>query len=284
MLMMKFHLCSLTIACLLGSATSLAQTNSTTAPSAQSAATTPSDDQAELVKELSNPVASLISVPFQNNFDFGLGPNDDGFRYTLNFQPVLPFVLNKDWNLISRTVLPIVHQSDVIGTTSQTGLSDTVQSFFFVPNKAAPFVWGAGPVLLVDTATNDLLGTQKFGIGPTVVAVKQQGPWTAGALFNHLWSVAGARNRADVSTTLLQPFLSYATKSLWTFTLQTESTHDWTASQWSVPVLVIASKLMTFGTQPVSMGGGIRCWATSPAGGPKDCGFRLLVTPLFPKK
>lgn len=137
-----------------------------------------------------------------------MGPNQDGFRYTLNIQPVVPFKINQDWNLISRTVVPIVHQSDVFGTTSQTGLSDTVQSFFLSPHKTKPFIWGAGPVLLLPTATNHLLGTQKFGLGATLVVLKQQKQWTHGALFNHIWSVAGASNRDDVSGTFLQPFVT----------------------------------------------------------------------------
>src|SRR5215467_14574850 len=112
----------------------------------------PEGSAQELAKKLSNPVASLISVPFQSNFDFGLGPNEDGFRYTLNFQPVIPITLTPNWNLISRTILPVIHQSDVVGTGSQTGLGDVVQSFFLSPNKTKPFIWGVGPAFLIPTA------------------------------------------------------------------------------------------------------------------------------------
>ena len=155
-----------------------------------------------LAKQLANPIASLISLRIENNFDFNTGPEGDGFRYTMNFMPVIPIALNKSWNMISKTLLPMIHQDDMVGRSSQTGLGDMVQSFFFSPNKTEPFIWGVGPVLLIPTATNGSLGTKKFGLGPTVVALKQQGKWTYGALWNHIWSVAGDSDRADVNSTL----------------------------------------------------------------------------------
>jgi hypothetical protein len=260
-----------------------AQTVPVPSGTSQTAASASSSSGEELAKKLNNPVASLSSVPFQSDFDFGLGTNKDGFRYTATLRPVVPVTLNKDWYMISRTVLPIISQSNVIGTSSQAGLGDTVQSFFFSPNKTTPFIWGAGPALLVPTATDHLLGTQKFGIGPTIVVLKQQSGWTYGMLLNHIWSVAGAHNRSDVNSTFLQPFLGYTTKSLWTFLVNSESSYDWTGRDWSVPIHVTATKLMRFGKLPVSAGGGLRCWATSPPSGPHGCGLRLVVTALFPK-
>jgi hypothetical protein len=237
----------------------------------------------ELVKQLSNPVASLISVPFQNNFEFKLGPNNDGFRYTLNFQPVIPISLNKDWNVIIRTIVPIIDQSDVIApNTSQGGLSDIVQSFFFSPKKpVAGMIVGAGPVFLYPSATDDLLGSEKWGAGPTIVLLKQKGPWTVGLLFNHIWSFAGEEHRNYVSSTFLQPFIAYATKTKTTFTLNTESTYDWHNEQWTVPINLTVAQLTKIGKLPVQFTIGGKVYAEGPSGAP-EWGIRFVVTPLFP--
>jgi hypothetical protein len=240
-----------------------------------------SDD--ELVKELANPISSLISVPFQNNFEFDLGPNNDGFKYTLNFQPVIPLSLTKDWNVIIRTIVPIIDQSDVIAPdTSQGGLSDTTQSFFFSPKKpVAGMIIGAGPVFLYPSATDDFLGSEKWGAGPTIVLLKQEGPWTVGLLFNHIWSFAGDDHRNYVSSTFLQPFIAYATKTKTTFTLNTESTYDWHNEQWTVPINLLVSQLIKVGKQPVQLGLGAKIYAEGPSGAP-EWGIRFVVTPLFP--
>jgi hypothetical protein len=180
------------------------------------------DDAAALAQQLSNPVASLISLPFQSNFDFGMGASGDGMRQTMNIQPVVPVKLNRDWNLISRTVTPIIAQRNVVGTSSQFGIGDVLQSFFISPNSAEPFVWGVGPAILIPTATDDVLGSGKLGLGPTAVVLKQRGGWTVGTLANHIWSVAGDDDRADVNSTFVQPFICYTTRTAWTYTANTE--------------------------------------------------------------
>jgi hypothetical protein len=239
----------------------------------------------ELAMKLANPVADLVSLPFQFNYQRGIGPEDDGTRYLLNVQPVIPFNLNDDWLVISRTIVPVVHQDDIFpGAGSQTGLGDIVQSFFFSPAQPVDgWVLGAGPVLLLPTATDDLLGLEQWGAGPTGVALRQDGPWTYGALVNHIWSFEGPAGRADVNATFLQPFVAYTTKDAWTFTLQTESTYNWESSEWDVPIALIASKVTMIGDQPVSIGAGVRYWAESSSGGPEGIGFRINFTLLFPK-
>ncbi len=239
----------------------------------------------DLAKQLSNPVSSLISVPFQVNYDRGYGP-EDGHRTTLNIQPVIPFSLNEDWTLVSRTIVPVIWQSDIAGKSgSQFGLGDTVQSFFFSPKKPGPggLIWGMGPVFLLPTGTHELLGSEKWGAGPTAVALKQEGSWTVGALANHIWSFAGDRDRSDISSSMFQPFVSYTTDDAWTFALNTESTYDWNSDQWSVPINFSVSKVVKFGTQPVSFQAGARYWAASPDNGPEGWGYRANITFLFPK-
>jgi hypothetical protein len=242
-------------------------------------------DDAELAKQLSNPVAALISVPIQMNYDEHFGDPERGRKLYFNVQPVVPITLNDEWNVISRTILPIVNQDDVIPGTSQSGIGDITQSLFFSPRKPTEggLIWGVGPVFLLPTGSDDQLSARKWGLGLTGVALKQEGGFSYGALANHIWSVAGDSDRADISATFLQPFVSYTTPTAWTFTFNTESSYDWKAEQWSVPLNLTVTKLLKIGGQAVSVGGGLRYWADGPQSGPHDLGYRLVVTFLFPK-
>ena len=250
-------------------------------PDAPPAAAGGSD--ADLAAKLSNPVAALISVPFQFNYDNRIGPKDDGYRLTLNIQPVIPIGLSEDWNLISRTILPIMYQEDIFeGAGSQFGMGDILQSIFFSPAKPKGFVWGVGPALLFPTATDDLLGGGKWAAGPTGVILKQDKGWTYGILANHLWSFAGDGDRSEINTTFLQPFLSYTTPTQMTFGLNTEATYDWVNSQWTVPLQLSIAQLVKMGNQPVQFALGGRYWVEGPDSAP-EWGIRFTVTFLFPK-
>ena len=214
-----------------------------------------------LAKKLANPISSLISLPFQLNYDENLATDDKGDKLLLNVQPVIPFSLNRKWNLISRTIMPFVDQEAIFpGAGSQSGVGDVTQSLFFSP--AAPtkggVVWGLGPVFLLPTGSDDLLTADKWGVGPTFVALKQTGPRTVGVLSNHIESVAGSDNRQDVSATFIQPFVSRTTPKLWTYSGNLEATYDWESERWSIPLNLTATKLTKWGTQLVSVGGGLR--------------------------
>ncbi len=240
----------------------------------------------DLAKQLSNPVAALISVPIQANCDENIGSAEDGSLLKINIQPVIPISLNEDWNLISRTILPVIDQTDIpTNGMGESGLGDIVQSAFFSPKVPTDSGWilAVGPVLLLPTASDEALGGEKWGIGPTALALKQVGPWTIGGLMNHIWSFAGEDDRADVSATFLQPFVSYVTKTKTTLGLNLESTYDWESEEWSVPVNGTVSQMLIVGSQIIQVSGGVRYWADSPDGAPQDLGYRLQLTFLFPK-
>ena len=239
-------------------------------------------DDAELAKELANPVADLISIPLQNNWDFGIGA-ENAMRYTLNVQPVTPFHLTSDWNLILRTIIPVIYaEAPVKGLDDKTGLGDILQSFFFSPKAptSGGWIWGAGPVILYPSGTGGL-SAHKWATGPTAVFLKQQDGWTYGMLANHIWSFAGGGER-DISATFLQPFLAYTTKTATTLSANTESSYDWEESQWTVPVNLSVSQVVKIGRLPVSLQAGGRVYAERPDGGP-DWGLRFTVTFMLPK-
>jgi hypothetical protein len=242
------------------------------------------DAAAELAKKLANPVAALISLPFQYNYDENFGADDEGTKSVLNIQPVIPFSLSEDWNLITRTIIPLVDQQDIPAGTDESGLGDVVQSFFISPKApVGGWILAAGPVGLYPTASDEVLGGEKWGVGPTVLALQQAGPWTYGLLANHIESVAGEDERADISLSFVQPFLSYITKTKTTLGVNTESTYDWENEAWSVPVNASISQLLKVGPQIFQVSLGARYWADSPDNGPEGWGARAAVTFLFPK-
>jgi len=248
----------------------------------------PSPDQVDgasaLAQKLSNPLANLISVPLANNFDFKVGP-DDGWRLTSQFQPVIPISLNENWNVISRTIVPVIYQNDVAGQSgSQFGLGDTVQSFFVSPQNTpvtslGRLTWGVGPIITLPTSTHDRLGAGEWGLGPTGVILFQTKHWTYGALASHTWSVGNAK----ISASYLQPFVSYSAQGGVSYAVSSELTYNWHSDDLTGPINVGVSKVTTLGQQPISLGAKLRWWAFDKPYTPQGLGFALSLTFIFPK-
>jgi hypothetical protein len=235
---------------------------------------------AELAKKLANPIANLISVPFQSNFDMGIG-SYNGSKMTLYVQPVIPFTISPKLNLITRWILPIVSQYDIRGEgTSQAGLGDAVITGFLSPSQSK-LTWGVGPAFIVPTATNEFLGGKKFGIGPSVVVLKQISGWTIGGLANHLFSVAGDENRSDINATFLNPFFGYNWKSGSGILLNSEYTHDWENDLDIFIVMPTFTAVTKFGSQVVSFAIGPRIHF-APETRP-NYGIRAAIILVFPK-
>ncbi len=240
----------------------------------------------ELAKKTQNPVADLISVPFQNNFNFNTGPREKT-AYVLNVQPVIPLNLTKDWNLITRVITPIINLPAVApGLENASGLGDINPSFFLSPANPGHLIWGVGPTFTFPTASNKNLGTGKFSAGPTGVLVMMEGHWVGGVLANNQWSFAGWGDK-PVNSLLVQPFLNYNFKHGWYLASAPIITSDWTqraSQQWTVPVGGGVGKLSRVGK--VGLPINVQIQGFYNAARPEfasDWQLRVQVQFLFPK-
>jgi len=242
-------------------------------------------ESADLAKKLSNPVSDLVSVPFQFNWEQNVGPAKQT-RFILNVQPVMPFAINKDWNLIARVIVPLVSQPALLANGEPTfGVSDVLTSFFFSPSKGVPFTWGVGPAISLPSTSEPTLGSGKWSAGPTAVVLRQSGPWTYGALWNQVWSFSGDPARADVSQMFFQPFLAYQATHTVTLTVQSESTANWEADEdtWTVPINFLVAKLSSFGVFPASYQMGFGVFPVHPDIGP-SWKIRGAIVILLPRR
>ena len=258
----------------------------------------PAQAQSDLAAASANPIASMISVPFESSWDFGA---DNGTAYVLNIQPVVPVRVG-NWNLVSRPIIPII---DVGGTTTgltaapldptdpglatisgATGLGDINYSLFFSPANAGRLIWGVGPSITAPTATDPLLGTEKWSAGPTAVALIQPGPWTIGMLARQIWSFAGASDRSNVNQTVLQPFVNYKLSDGWYLSSSPVMAANWEAkssNRWTVPLGGGVGRVFKLGQQPVNMRLEAYNNAEIPQGGP-DWVTKFTFQLLFPQK
>ena len=238
----------------------------------------------DLAKKLANPISDLVSVPFQFNWEQNVGPNE-ATRFILNVQPVMPFSLNPEWNLIARMIVPFVSQPALVdGGQAAAGVGDILTSFFFSPAKPG-LTWGVGPAISLPSTTIPTLGTEKWSAGPTVVVLKQTGKMTYGALWNQVWSFSGNITRADVNQMFLQPFFAYQATRTVTATLQSETTANWEVDEgrWTIPINVIVAKLSTFGAFPASYQLGFGGFPVHPDVGP-SWKIRGAIVILLPRR
>jgi hypothetical protein len=235
----------------------------------------------ELARKAQNPVADMMSFPFQDNMNFGYGPND-GMQNVMNFQPVIPLRLNKDWNLITRTIAPLIYQP---WPEYEFGLGDIQFTPFFSPAKSSKFIWGAGPVFQFPTATDEILGTGKWTVGPSGVGLLMEGPWVAGLLAQNVWSYAGDSDRKDVNAFLAQPFINYNFEKGWYLTFSPIITANWKADKgsdvWTVPLGLGFGKIFRIGKLPFN--GNISAFynVAKPEVGP-DWTLRVQLALLLP--
>jgi hypothetical protein len=236
-----------------------------------------------LAKQLQNPVSTLINVPIENNWDFSIG-KARAMAYTANIKPVVPFSLNKDWSLITRTIVPVMYaESPDEGGPRKAGLGDIKSSIYFSPARPiGGWFWGLGPLLILPSATDETLGSEKWSGGPTGALVRQDGGWTLVLLIGHAWSFAGNRGSTKVNSTFLQPQVSYTTEKETSFGLSSQSTYDWVGEEWTVPLEFSVSQLVSMGKQSVSLGVAWRTYVRRPEDGP-SWGLGFTMAFLFPK-
>lgn len=239
---------------------------------------------AELAKAAQNPIANLISLPLQDNINTGIGP-DDETQNILNIQPVWPISLNDNWNLITRTILPVISQPDILtGEGRVNGLGDTTFTAFFSPSNSGSLTLGAGPVILLPTATDDTLGSDKWGAGASVVALAMPGNWVVGSLLSNVWSVAGSGDQ-DINLFTWQYFINYNLPNAWYLTSAPIITANWEAdsdNRWTVPFGGGVGKVFKIGKQPVNTQVSVYKNVESPDLG-AEWQYRLQLQFLFPK-
>jgi hypothetical protein len=242
-------------------------------------------DAQELAKKLSNPISDLVSIPFQFNWENGVGP-DNGLRTVLNIQPVVPFKISDKWNMIERWIMPYVSQPETLNNAS--GLGDITFSSFFSPITGKSLIWGVGPVVTLPMTSNTAVGSGQWSAGPTLVVLNIRGAWLYGLLWNQLWSYATVSDLAHVAVNqgFFQPFVALTRPSGVTLTLQSEATANWNAAEnstWTIPINLTVSKVTTLGPFPFSVLGGAGVYVDKPDGGP-DWKLRAAFTVILPRK
>ena len=238
----------------------------------------------ELAKLAQNPVGNLISVPFQNNTNFNVG-SQDRTQNILNIQPVIPIHVSTEWNIITRTILPVISQP-APSDDRTNGIGDTVFTAYLSPANPGKWIWGAGPVVQIPTNSDEYLGNKNWGIGPSVVVLHldKGDPWVYGALANNIWSVSDNNQGGSYNNGLIQPFVNYNFSSFY-LTSSPIATVNWKADsgqQWTVPLGGGIGKIIHIGKLPVNVQLAAYYNVVTPDDGP-DWQLRAQVQFMFPK-
>ncbi|MGB5254279.1 MAG: neuromedin U [Sedimenticolaceae bacterium] len=217
------------------------------------------DAATKLAKQTQNPVSSLISVPFELNYNGEFGPNNSD-QVVLNIKPVMPVRISENWNLINRVIMPLISQPGLPGGPNRkNGLGDTVYQAFLSPAEPGKVIWGAGPQIQIPTHTDEVLGNEHWGAGPAAVVLTMPGKWVLGGLVAQMWDVASSGNdgsEADISQTTIQPFVNYNFGGGWYVSTAPVITANWEADnddEWTVPVGGGVGRVFKMGKQQVNM-------------------------------
>jgi hypothetical protein len=237
-----------------------------------------------LARELQDPLSELASLDFQNDFDGDLARDQAGFRYTLTVRPIIPIDVGEDWLLIARAEIPVLYQRDVRGdhTGSDFGLGDILQTFYLSPKGSTGLKYGLGPAWLWPSATRDVLGREKWAVGPAAAVAVESDGLTIGVLTHHLWSFAGDRMRDDINRTSVRPFAAMTFPKGTTVRIEVEADYDWHEDRWTVPIMGGVSQVMKFSDQAVSLGVEGKYWVAHSSLDP-DWGVRFVLTFVFPR-
>ena len=243
------------------------------------------ESETELAKKTQNPVANLISIPLQNRMNFGIGPNHRT-QNILNVQPVVPISLNSEWNLITRTIMPIIKQPDISTTNDNTwGIGSTSFTALLSPANPGPVIWGVGPAIQIPTTTDNQLGSRDWGAGPSFVALTMQGPWVFGAIANQVWSIGDNKNSPNTSAFFTNAFINYNLSDGWYLTSSPIITANWQATsgnKWTVPVGGGFGKVQRIGGLPFNLSVQAYENVVRPDPG-ADWELRLQIALLLPK-
>jgi hypothetical protein len=235
----------------------------------------------ELAQGLQNPLANFIRLPVELNMEYGIGTkSQEGSQSITNIQPVIPVNLTNDWLVINRIITPIISQTNIPEVSgTQNGIGDILYSAFLSPAQSA-ITWGLGPALSIPTGTDNFLSKRKWSLGPTFVALKQTGPWTVGALSYQLWSIAGDKQREEISEFYFQPFIAHTMPSSLTFSASMQNTYDWKNDQWVWSFIPTISKVFRLGNTPLDLSLGPKFFAGDETIRP-NIGFEATVTFMF---